>query len=153
MYQKQLTQTSVIMAGGHLLKVAKERTELCLQVCVLDHRVAEWPAGGGKKTRRSWDAEGKHQAHPSAVIRAGFGSSDAWEVSAQAEPEAWVVFYLTSCVNISSQTDLVVFPGTETALKACRRFLYQPYPWTGTALWKGTRIFSETGGKPSTAHA
>lgn len=49
MYQKQLTQTSVIMAGGHLLKVAKERTELCLQVCVLDHRVAEWPAGGGKK--------------------------------------------------------------------------------------------------------
>lgn len=74
-------------------------------------------------------------------------SSNAWEVSAQAEPEAWVMFFLTSCVNISSfQTDLVVFPGTETALKACRRFLYQPYPWTATALWKGTRTFSEAGG-------
>lgn len=74
-------------------------------------------------------------------------SSNAWEVSAQAEPEAWVMFFLTSCVNISSfQTDLVVFPGTETVLKACRRFLYQPSPWTANALWKGTRTFSEADG-------
>lgn len=41
-------------------------------------------------------------------------SSKAWEVPAQAEPEAWVMFSLPSCVNISSsQTDLVMFPGTE----------------------------------------
>lgn len=38
---------------------------------------------------------------------------NTWEVSAQAEPEAWVMFFLPTCVSVSFfKTSLIMFPGT-----------------------------------------
>lgn len=67
-----------------------------------------------------------------------FAFYNAWEVSAQAEPEAWVTFFLPTCVSVS-KTTLIMFPEMvmqrqcwEPAGDFCSKL---PLNWTILVVW------------------